>query len=335
MEFINLTPFAADRLIVMDGMGCEMLLVLVKATFSLDSGVPKLSEKQDAIVMADEYAGEPGGSSLRHAAETSLFKPAADVVVSGFAHTHRSRRTEALVVLEIGSLIQKAVLVRGDRVWEGLLGSRISSPQGFLALPLVYERAFGGTDTTTQPPESWPDNPVGIGFRARKSKAPLSGTRLPNLEDARRPITHPKDRPPSSCLGPVAPSWNPRPNYAGTYDAAWQRDRMPFPPADFNPRFEHPVPVDQVLHGYFSGGEPIRLTNVRPEGGGYRFALPSIHPEVVVRVGGERQTPPVRCDTLAIDCEGQRLSLLCRAALKVHGRVAELEWIKVQERAFA
>jgi hypothetical protein len=60
MEFIKLTPFAADRLIVMDGMGCEMLLVLVKATFSLDSGVPKLSEKQDAIVMADEYAGEPG-----------------------------------------------------------------------------------------------------------------------------------------------------------------------------------------------------------------------------------------------------------------------------------
>jgi hypothetical protein len=335
MELINLTPFAADRVIVMDGTGCEMLVVLVKATFALDGGAPVLAEQQDAIVMADEYLSEPGTSSLRRAAETSLFKPSADVVVTGSAHTQRNRRTEALVVLDIASRVRKAVQVHGDRVWEGRIGGGISPPQAFLSLPLVYERAFGGVDTSTQPAESWPANPVGVGFRAKASKAPRAGAPLPNLEDLRNPISRSTDRPSSLCFGPIAPGWASRRVYAGTYDAAWQRDRLPFPPADFDPRFSHPVPADQVLPGYLMGGEQVAITCVRPEGGGYRFALPSFHPEVVVRLGGKRQVPQVFCDTLAIDCEAQRLSLVCRALVKVHGRVAELEWIKIQERASA
>src|SRR5438128_2380617 len=104
MELVNLTPFAADRSIAMDGTGREVLLVLVKATFALNDGVPMLADAQDPLVMADEYTGEPGLSSLARAGEACLFKPAAHVVVTASAHTHRSRRTEALVVLDVGPM---------------------------------------------------------------------------------------------------------------------------------------------------------------------------------------------------------------------------------------
>jgi len=334
MELVNLTPFAADRLVVMNGEGWEMLLVVVKATFALDSGVPVLAEVQNAIAMADEYVGEPGVSSLRQVAETSLFKPAADIVINGAAYPRPNRPTEALAIFEIGSL-RKAVTVHGDRFWKGRFGISISSPEAFVSLPLVYERAFGGTDASVKPVESWAANPAGVGFRAKGSKVPVAGTRLPNLEDPFRPITSASDRPTSMCVGPIGPGWQPRPRYAGTHDAAWRRDRLPLPPVDFDPRFGHPVPADQILPGYLVGGEPVALASVRPGGGGYRFTLPAFCPEVVVRLSGQRMTPPVRCDTVAIDSEAQRLSLVCRAAVKVHGRVPEIEWIKVQERACA
>jgi hypothetical protein len=105
---------------------------------------------------------------------------------------------------------------------------------------------------------------------------------------------------------------------------------MPLPPADFDPRFDHAAPPDQVLRGYVAGGELVSITSVRPDGGSYRFALPALAPEVVVRIGGERQTPRFVCDTVVIDCAAQRLWLVGRAATSVHGRIAELEWIKIQ-----
>jgi hypothetical protein len=334
MELVNLTPFAAERLILMNGEGFEVLLVVVKATYGLRAGVPEVADVQEAVVMADEYLGEPGASSVRRAAETSLGKPAADVVVTGAAWSRRDRRTEALVVLDIGP-VRKALMVRGDRVWEGRLWTSAPSPRPFESIPLVYERAFGGVDRTTDPVEAWPENPVGRGFRGKGSKAQVAGTALPNLEDVYQPITKPTDRPPSRCLGPIGPGWQPRPQFAGTYDALWRRERMPFPPADFDSRFEHPVPPDQVLPGYIAGGEQLTLSGVRPDGGGYRFALPALQPKVVVRIAGERVTPKVCCDTVIVDSEAENLCLVCRAVLKVQGRVSDIDWIKVEEQAHA
>jgi hypothetical protein len=333
MELVNLTPYAADISITMDGDGSEMLLVMVKATFVLGDGLPALAPEQDKPVLADEYAGEPDRSSLVRAAESCLFKPAADVVVSGSAFSPRGRGSETLVALELGP-IRKVIRVIGDRAWKSARGD-ISSPQPFVEMPLTYERAFGGRDASAAPPEAWPENPVGVGFRGQGSRAPLAGAPLPNLEDPRQPITRPTDRPRSRGLGPIAPSWSPRPGYAGTYDAAWQRQRMPFPPLDFDPRFGHAAPIDQVLPGYLVGGEAVSLTGMRPAGGVYRFTLPALAPEVIVRVAGERDTPPLSCDTLAIDAKAQTFSLLARATLRVHGRVPAIQWIKVQERARA
>src|SRR5919108_183167 len=84
--------------------------------------------------------------------------------------------------------------------------------------PLVWERAFGGTDVTPKGPTAEPRNPVGAGFRAPDGQKPLAGMPLPNLEDPFAPISSWKDRPAPACFAPIAENWQPRLSYAGTYD---------------------------------------------------------------------------------------------------------------------
>jgi hypothetical protein len=330
MEFVNLTNYAAKHAVMMNGAGREVLLVAVKATFSLAAGAPGLAEEQDPVAAADEYSGEPDASSLVRAGEMPLFKPAADVVLAGCAYTAASRRSVTEVTFQVAS-VTKVVRVTGDRVWGGTFGAASSAPEPFDRMELSYERAFGGQDRTSKPPEAWADNPVGRGFRGRSSQRATAGEPLPNLEDPSRPMGGPDDRPPTCALGPVPPSWRPRTAYAGTYDERWRRDRMPFPPADFDPRYENTAALDQVLPGYLVGGEPVRITGVRPDGAGYQFSLPAFRPEIVVRIGDRRETPEVRCDTLVVDTEAQRLWLVARGVVDVQGKVSSLRWTKVQE----
>jgi hypothetical protein len=318
----------------MDGTGSEMLLVVVKATFTLGDGPTALVPEQPPPVRADAYAGEPDATSLVSAAEMMLFKPAADVVVRGSAFTPRGRGSEALVSLELGP-IRKVIRVVGDRTWKDARGNEVSAPQSFVEMPVVYERAFGGRDGSAAPPESWPENPVGIGFRSQSSRASLKGALLPNLEDPNRPLRRAGDRVPACAFGPIAPFWSPRVELAGTYDATWMKKRMPFLPDDFDPRFHQVAPRDQVLPGYLTGGETVSVLGMRAEGGTFTVTLPPLAPEVVVRVAGERHLLPVHCDTLTVDTRSRTFSLLARATLRVHGRVPEIEWIKVQETARA
>ncbi len=335
MQLINLTRYAAQRVIGMDADGHETLVVAIKATFALASRAvtPLLADEQPPVVLADEYAGEPGLSSLAQASEMMPPKPAADLLLRGCAYPKSPRDTEAMVTLRAPA-IQKTIRVVGDRVWTGTLGSP-SRPAPFAAMPLVYERAFGGRDDSGGRPEACPDNPVGVGFRAKHSRLPVAGTPLPNLEDPAAPIRKPTDRPAACGFGPIAPAWSPRPAYAGTYDASWARDRMPLLPRDFDPRFHQVAPPDQVLPAYVRGGELVTITSVRPGGEGFHFAVPTIRPSVVVRVGADRLTPAVQCDTLAVDAEAQRLSLVFRASVSVAGRVPDLSWIKIEEAARA
>src|SRR5262245_62048455 len=210
MELVNLTPFAAERTVLMDGKGLERLLVVVKATFSLARGTPVVAEEQEPIVPGDEYHDDPETSSLRRAGELPLEKPATEIVVLGSAYPEKKTGTEALVALQLGP-IKKAVRVVGDRVWAGQVSPVASRPIPFERMPLVWERAFGGRDESGKLPEQCPENPVGKGFRAKSSKLPIDKSLLPNLEDPRAPISSPGDRPPPCALGPIAPGWSPRP----------------------------------------------------------------------------------------------------------------------------
>src|SRR5205823_5908296 len=188
------------------------------------------------------------------------FKPATDVVLVGSAYSSPESRHEVDVRLRMGK-VDKSVRVFGDRRWEKALGVVTrSEAQRLERVPLTFERAFGGTDDSMPEQIEWePRNPVGAGFRARKSRLPVDGAPLPNLEDPRRLMRHHGDRLEPSAFGFVCPHWDPRLRYAGTYDEAWTRTRAPFLPADFDPRFYQTVSLDQVHPGYLQGGEQVEV----------------------------------------------------------------------------
>lgn len=331
MDLFNSTPFVVERFVYLDSTGRESLTVVIKATFTLRGGQVFLADEQSPLSLADEYSGKPEHSSVLRALDLAPFKPATDILLSGFAYAQGRAKKDVLVALRLGGLT-KGVQVVGERVWDRTLGmATISSPRAFERMELTYERAFGGTDLShPEHPERCEENPVGRGFRATRSKLPLEGMPLPNLEDPLAPIRSPRDRPTPRAFGPLAPHWHPRALQAGTYDKAWERDTMPLLPADFDERFFQVAPPDQILPSYVQGGEPVKVVGATPESV-LEFSLPRVRPEVVVKVGAARETPLCPCDTVSIECEQKRLVLVWRARLDVHGRIPSVQWIKVQQ----
>src|SRR5205823_5975392 len=114
----------------------------------------------------------------------------------------------------------------------------------FSRMPIAWERSFGGTDPD-DPSVVDRRNPVGRGVRKRASA--LHGLPAPNFEDPRAPISNPSKRPIPVGFGPIAPQWQPRSDFAGTYDQAWKNDRYPLLPLDFDSRFLNSAPADQQL----------------------------------------------------------------------------------------
>jgi hypothetical protein len=282
---------------------------------------------------AGTWNGKPDASSPRNAPEADFIKPATDVALLGHAHAPGGKPVARLdVSLRVGP-VRKTVRVFGDRQWRRfLLWRSISAPKPFRSMPLTYERAFGGMDDTPGNPkheEREARNPVGVGLLARGSqkKAPAP---LPNLEDPKKPIRSPRHRPMPAGFGFVAAHWEPRLAYAGTYDATWQKKRMPLLPEDFDRRFFNAAHPDLVAPGYLEGGEKVEVVNASPRGR-LAFRLPEEMPEAVVMMKDRtRHGLAMNLDTVTIDTDAHRVTLVWRASLPVHKQIHDVLWSKVQ-----
>lgn len=330
LQVRNETPFIPGIFLFPDERGVDTLYVVLKATFEARGGWLQVAGEQCPLVTADEYWGDPGKSSLRRSSEAHLLKPGTDVLLLGEAHAPRDRPVESCVVsVRVGSL-QQQLQVWGDRRWKGgLISPRLSAPELFTTMPLVWERAFGGVQEVGEGQGlAEPRNPVGQGFRGRRSGSEMVGHSVPNLEDPRHLISSASDRPAPVGVGPVAPSWEPRRKYAGTYDEAWQTRRAPYLPADFRPEFFCVAPPALHSREPLKGGEPVELLNVSPEGM-QRFSLPRCALEVTVRVAGQPERPPVRLETVLLEPSVSRVCLTWRGALGCDKRA-----LKVEEACF-
>jgi hypothetical protein len=320
----NRTPFAAERVWIRDRTGAEVWVVAVKCTFDIaPDGATAVAEDQPAVVRAPEYNGEPGHSSLRFESDLVLTKTTTDVIVVGHAYAPRGRPVAQMDVgFRVGPVL-KIVDIFGDRTW-GAVGT--SSPQPFLKMPLVYERAFGGVDQKSEHPErDWESrNPVGTGFAV--SRANLRGVPAPNFEYPHERIESWKDRPRPAGFGPIAPHWQPRAKFAGTYDDAWMKERQPLLPADFDDRFFQCAPEDQQSPSFLRGGEPVVLYRLTPAGD-LRFSLPRIFLGFTTHFsdGSTAIHKERRLHTVIIDGDVPRVSLVWHTALPCHFKVQKLE----------
>jgi len=311
-SLLNSTPFAADRNWTRDKDGVHWWIVAVRATFDLASdGHLTLADEQVAPVLAPEYFGAPGKSSLRYDSDLLAAKPGTDVLVVGSAHAPGGRAVSAVPVsLRIGQ-IQKQLVVHGDRVYRS--GLKTSSPQPFVTRPIQYELAFGGMDLSDPDPRNhrYDDrNPIGRGLAVNPNH--LIDKPAHSIEYT---SGDPAARGPAG-FGPIDPGWLPRRALAGTYDDRWNRTKKPLLPDDFDPAYALSSPTDQRNPQPLVGGERVELVNMTPEGT-LLFEIPRV-PLEFTSVFGRRREPHVgQLATVIVEPEERRLSLVWQSTLRV------------------
>lgn len=327
LQLENDAPFPAEIVVLPDQHGVDTLYVTCKATFTIGGpGEPlALAEEQVGIKKVDEYEGEAGVSSLRYPAELHLAKPATDVIMVGHAYAPRGRPVpEVLVTLSIGR-VRKVVRVLGDRVAPpGGLAGGAPRPASFVAMPLVYERAFGGTVAAKEAKaEVTMDtrNPVGVGFGG------AGNGRLPNLEDPTTPFVDFRDKSVPTGFGAIAPSWSPRRERGGTFDAEWKRKRAPFLPLDFDVRFFCMASSGLTIDG-LNGGEPMDATGVTPEAP-VSFCLPSCSLSVRVSIARREESLLARPETVIIEPDEKRVCVVWRAQRRSDRDFLEIDSVAV------
>jgi hypothetical protein len=331
---VNHTRFAAERAFIRDPQGGEVWLVAVKATFTIGpDGSTAVADEQVPVCSAPEYFGEPGQSSLRYESDFVLSKRATDVLLHGHAYAPAGQPVQQLDVgLRVGSLA-KTLRVFGRRSWRSSPeGLQLSEPEPFVKLPLRYEHAFGGQDSSASDPTlqvSDRRNPVGAGFVEDESRA--AGKLACAIEDPANVVSSPKDRPGPAGFGPIARDWFPRVELAGTYDQAWEDTRRPLLPVDFNPQFCQCAPEDQQHAPYLRGGERVELEQLTP-GGRLQFELPRTYLGFETRIAGRVRHHSARLHTLLLEPDASRFMLVWQAALPCHGELHTLLTTRIHEK---
>ncbi len=337
LEIKNRTPFAAAIVPGLDQEGRDTVTVIVKGTFDLGGRTALVpSEQQVSIAHGDTFHGEPGVSSIKYEADACPAKRGTDVVLVG--HAVSIRPVSSLDVSLSAGPVRKTVRITGDRVWfRSLGGIAISDAIAFTRMPLVYERAFGGSDRAI-PDEAArprdPRNPLGVGFTSAAEPERIEGVRLPNLEDPDSPIKTPADRPPIAGFGFIGRDWLPRRIFAGTYDDAWQTERSPFLPADFDDRFFNGAHPALVSARPFRGGEAIHVTNVT-ESGEVGFRLPASPPRIALSIRRTVTDHVPALDTLLIEPDRRRVVLTWRVTVPCPRLFLYIDHVQISEKRAA
>ena len=317
-----------------DERGVDTLYVIVKATFAICAAKSSLAiaEEQVPPQAADEYWGEPDTSSLKYSTDMHLPKPTTDVALVGQAWTTDARKKDQVNVLLSVAERSKVLRVFGDRVWiRRLMGCKMSPPEPFESIPLVYERAYGGVhqvDPESETTLAEERNPVGRGFRGKRKAKHMADQLLPNIEDPGRLIRRVGDRDAPQGFGFVAPAWLPRRSFAGTYDEAWQENRAPYLPDDFDSRFFNAAHPDMVFDRYLKGGEPVEVIHAS-RSGQLKFRLPVCELDVKVAVAGTSEKPAMNLETVLVEPDDDRVSLVWRGGVSCDKKLLRVEEVRI------
>lgn len=312
----NQTPYAAERNWTRDKNGVHHWVVAVKATFDIAAnGGLKLADEQIPPVLAPEYHGKPGASSLRFDSDLISIKPCTDIVLDAQAHAPGGKRATSVAVQLRVADVNKALMIYGDRVYykAPTSGLTTSAPQPFSVRPIRYEHAFGGADTADRDPSRHghdPRNPIGVGFALDPSR--LVHKPAPSVEYTRGDAAQVGP----AGYGPIDAAWSPRRELAGTYDAKWERAKKPLLPDDYNDLYASSVPADQRAREQFRGGERVELTNLTPEGL-LRFELPKIYLTFASMFGARREEHRSRMTAVLIQPDKRKVSVVWQSALPV------------------
>lgn len=304
----NRTPFDAAMNVQVDLDGQEVLVVIFSASFfSSGNGELVPPKEQLPVTLCDVWWRDPASSSTRYEADVVPVKPTAEIIVNGTAHAPNGNPVREMQVGFMFAGLRKVLNVVGDRVYDA--GS-YSQPQPFKSMPIVYERAYGGTIPSGPMDRR---NPVGVGYRRAVSADPDVRTQAPNITYPDEPFTSPSDRPRPAGFGPLGRSWLPRLPLAGTYDDAWLTSQWPLLPKDYDPRYNLCAPSDQQLPE-IRGGERVSIVGMTPSGR-WDFRIPKVLAPIKLIFEDRVEETAFQPDTVIIEPDLSRVTLKARVAI--------------------
>jgi hypothetical protein len=326
---VNKSPVKAGWTMGFDRDGRELLIVAVKATFTIpDFGrPPELAKEQAALTEADVFTGEPGYSATLYETDYAHRKPKCDVLLNGSAYAPKGQPTERVTVsLQVGPMI-KSFDVVGNRHWQaGMLYTNNTKIERFTKMPISYDNAFGGVDKAKEDPATfrwYPTNHAGKGFHEYTDSKFVDGKPLPNTEETGVPITSMRGKYKPMAFGAIGRAWQQRAKYAGTYDQKWLDQQAPFWPDDFDYRYFQAAPEEQQIP-YPKGGEEVVLKNLTADGF-TRFQLPKMQmPVVLIPADGPERQAETTIDTLLIEPDKKRFMLTWRASVPMKRSVFDI-----------
>ncbi len=328
----NTTGMEAGICVSTNKEGYDFCVVVIKGTFSIEKdGSLVLSEEQAPLVYADEHYGDPGSTSIKYECDFAPYKPRTDILVNGHAYSETGKPiSEMLVGLAVGQ-VKKVAKVFGNRVWKsGFTGFRASDPEPFIKIPLTFDRAFGGSDYSHQEQNKHGSelrNLVGAGYLKNSDSDNIDNTPLPNLENPSALIRSWSDRPSPMGFGTIGRGWQPRINYAGTYDKQWIDDRFPFLPNDFDEQYFLSAPQDQQLPT-LTGGERVRCVNMTPQRE-LTMTVPTIEIPVAYYFRDRTEKVMPKLDTFLIEPDENRVLITWRCRISLGRKLNALREINV------
>jgi len=288
----------------------------VRAEFRLRHGEAAEPITERPIVCSGDVPYGEAGQGLAYPTDYVPYKPLGEWMAIGTAHNAGwGDRHKFGARVRIGDHA-KLVDVVGDRSWQPtLLRWEPGPPAAINAIPLTYDRAWGGPAHAA--------NPLGRG---------QAGDAMHNLEIPGAWIDSRSSPALPAGFGPLPSTWAQRKQWMGKYNARWIRDHWPWLPPDFDVRFFMAAPEDQWVDGYFRGDEPIVLEQMHPVHAVYQSRLPGVRARCFVsqRSGaGAAERPghwgdelhfrevPLHLDTVWIDADQEKLVLAWRGHLPV------------------
>lgn len=252
VEVVALGRASAAALVVRAGERFS-LTAIAKLTLGLRHGALVPLEPTAVRRREQHHRGSPA-LSIRAASELSPARPFCDVTFAGHARSPSPTR----------ELTVRLALTRGAAV---LLDKRLAvrSDKPFTALPLTYERSYGGV--------GYPENPLGTGFR---------GTTAPEIT---WPAGAERDGP--AGLAPISATWPARRKLTGAVpwralESGYAELAGPVPPEAFSA-----APPDQRAP-LLVGGEALVLEGLLEGAHELCVTLPTVRGVALFVPAGER-----------------------------------------------
>jgi uncharacterized protein YjbI with pentapeptide repeats len=289
------------------------LTFIVKGCFDIVEGQPAsfCDNDDEAMIMGDTFVEGEMTSSLTYANDMVVFKPKADLTLSGVAYPECGK-AGCEVSFSVGNW-RKSLAIFNDRFWRW--GSA-SAPEPFNvetpAIALTYENAYGGN--------RYGFNPVGKGADKVLYQNGDNLQPLPNIEHSHAFLSSPSQTSLPAGFGPLKNGWGDKLALQGTFDDKWLKDGFPGFPHDFNWGYFNSAPQDQQVE-YLAGDEELSFQNLRPNVPNFKTKLPAKRPRLFVKGNAAGieffHEITVRLDTLHVDMEQQHVKLVWRAVVGV------------------